>query len=153
MKTLTAETLSYIAGIFDGEGYVGIIRHQSENDFWPCFMPRFVVAMTDKESIDWLKQETGIGAVSRVEAKGNRKDSYHWRLRICEMREFVPLLVPYLKLKRRRAELLLEFLKTCKGRRGGWVRLSESEYELRESIYEELSKLNHRGRPYDLSRL
>ena len=108
------DDLIYLAGIVDGEGCVSVTyktkaRHERI---------RLTVSNTDRNLIDWLTSRVG-GSVSKNQPKGNRKPAYHWEIYSSKAFIVLTLLLPYLKLKKRQAELCLQF-HTDKSKRA-WI--------------------------------
>lgn len=88
-----AVTLSYIAGLIDGEGCITLA-----NKCW-----RIQVAMTDEPVIRWLG--TFGGSVSERKRYGKRKRNWRWLImRQSEVVEFLMATMPYLRVKRDQAE-------------------------------------------------
>jgi hypothetical protein len=97
------ETLvAYIAGLFDGEGSIGI---------YPCGPSGYnrrgyhlfvTLTQKDRRILDALKTTFG-GSVQRANT------CHHWRLYANDAAEFLRLLRPYLILKREQAELAVMF--------------------------------------------
>lgn len=76
----------------------------------------------------------------------NQKQLYVWRLTSAhQVKHFVESIKPYLFLKRRHAEIFLEFYETVQERFSGKPITSEVR-ELRSKLHRELKVLNRRGR-------
>lgn len=141
---------AYTAGIIDGEGCLSITLHRTKRE--RQILHRISVNNTNKALIEWLVEKTKLGhlysysGVNGYYATGNRKPPYVWTLCAGAVRELLPEIMPYLVLKRRQAELMLESLgmRNLKGR-GKGRSLSEEENKRRNEIVVELHKLNHRG--------
>ena len=108
------DDLIYLAGIVDGEGCVSVsyktkARHERI---------RLTVSNTDRNLIDWLTSRVG-GCVSKNQGRGNRKPAYHWEVYTDNAFKLLTELLPYLKLKKRQAELCLQF-HTDKSKRA-WI--------------------------------
>ena len=89
-------TLSYLAGIVDGEGCI-----TQQNKSW-----RVQIAMTDKMLIEWIG--TFGGTVRKRKTTGNHLPIWRWLLmRQAEVAEFLYALLPYLKVKREQAIIAL----------------------------------------------
>lgn len=95
---------SYIAGIIDGEGYIGIYRSKDR-----YLRPVVNVANTSEVLIDQLRRMTGIGA--KYKKTHHMKSCWSWSVRkFSEIRGLLEAVLPFLVVKRKKAELLLEFL-------------------------------------------
>ena len=108
--------LAYMAGIFDGEGYVGIqsdgkkSKHGKQN-----LRLRVAVTSTDEWLCQYLKFAMGGGIIVLKRVAPNRRTCYHWELSYRKAAEFLRLILPYLHLKRPQAELAIKF-QEAKGR-------------------------------------
>ena len=99
--------LSYIAGIMDGEGYIGIVRQREYRRRKHCFTysPRILIRMCDKEAIDFIsKRFTGFFSnkegIQNGFGIGSGLESFR----------FLKAIIPYLKIKRKQAEIILKFI-------------------------------------------
>lgn len=137
------EDLAYTAGIVDGEGCITILK--SRKDERVQYTPRVTVKMCDTNPILFLKRKFG-GGVSRQECEPPRRDAYYWYLDDKHSVKWLLMRVlPYLRVKARQAELLLEFIaKTPQKPKS--QRFDSQEIERRESLYQEIRQLNERGR-------
>jgi len=59
IKELSDSEKGYIAGLVDGEAWVGVTRRKLRGLKRPCYSPRIIVTNTNREVIEWLK-ETGL---------------------------------------------------------------------------------------------
>lgn len=75
--------------------------------------PVVSVYNTDRRLMEALRERTGGGVVythQRQPQENHKKTAYSWRMRISEIRAWLPELLPWLVCKREQAELLLEAL-------------------------------------------
>lgn len=83
MPNLSNTEWAYLAGIIDGEGYVGLVRQKDSRKnrgYAICYHPKIQVSMTSIETISWICNKLG-GKFYRVKSKDeNRKDIYCWNL-------------------------------------------------------------------------
>lgn len=85
-------------------------------------------------------------ATVKMPENTNQKQLYVWRLTSAHgVKEFIESIKPYLFLKRRQAEILLEFYATMNERFSGKPVLPEVR-ELRAKLHKEIRVLNRRGR-------
>ena len=142
MKVVREGHLFYIAGIIDGEGYIGLIQHRKKKSLNFGYSPKTSVTNTNTTLLYWLKQETGIGVVTPQSKVEGCKPRWEWRLNADEMREFLVCIEPFLLIKKQQAVLLLEYLPfNFKGQR----QVPDEISIQRECIYQELAALNARG--------
>jgi hypothetical protein len=130
---------SYVAGIIDGEGAITLYR--SPNGY---FQFRVSVSNTNKELLDRIRADFG---GLEVRAMGNTnphaRTSYQWSI---NGRDCIPILeetLPFLIVKRKHAELGLEFLKECS--RGPGRSASPEQMARAAEIAQEMKKHNMKG--------
>lgn len=152
MIDLSKYDWAYLAGILDGEGCIGVYsrskQHKGNRQITPArsFRPRISVTSTTHNLVDWLQTSFG-GQVEPIQSNNeNWKDSYHWDLvdvqtifAICKNT------LPYLKVKKEQAELVLEFPFNVKCNQYT-TELTQTTYALKESLYQRTLKLNKRGK-------
>ena len=138
MSKLTA---AYLAGLIDGEGYLGIQkRTKVECIGGKMYVGVLKIVMIDKYLIKWLKDSFG-GYFGKRIGKDGRMDSYEWCLRHEKnIKPFLDKVFPYLKVKRKQAEVLRVFFRTFDNKKIG-TRLTEETREYREKLYLELKLL------------
>ncbi len=91
------ETLAYAAGLIDGEG--SVVLHRSGR--WRC--PGLSVTSTSIELLEWLQNEFGGGVSSKNEKRPKHSPAWQWRLSGPATMKLLPLLIPYLKEKKKLA--------------------------------------------------
>jgi predicted transcriptional regulator len=106
-------TEEYLAGLLDGEGYFGLMKRGGTNHGYQrkSYQPAIKMAFTDKDAeiLYFLKDKYG-GYINKSKAKGNKKSSTQWEIKgKIHLKNFLPSIIPYLILKKKQAELLLEF--------------------------------------------
>ena len=100
--------LAYLAGIVDGEGYIGISAdHRNRNPDRPCWRLRVVVTNTNEWLMHHLKFSIGGGTIRL--RNGNLMPCYQWSIERGKAAEFLKLILPYLRLKKPQAELAIKF--------------------------------------------
>ena len=156
-------TLGYLAGVIDGEGYIGLEKtqpNQKVRQINPRYMPNVCVINIQLELINWLKKQWGGSVNTRNRNmkrwKSNWRTCYRWRLNQGRIVEFLTAIRPYMIVKRRQADLMIEYYqkrtKSITGifnGRHGSKSFSPEEMEFRETIYKQMKNLNH----YDPQRL
>jgi len=149
--------LAYAAGIVDGEGTVSIAEYAPK---WeehnrnarrksPQFRCYLTVSMTDIEVPLWLAETFG-GSVNTYKQKNKRhKDQHRWVLQNRCAAECAAMLLPYMKTKRRQAELLANFYMdsrfTVRIGGGSSAQLTQSDIDARREYSTEVRSLNQRG--------
>lgn len=141
------ETLkAYIAGLVDGEGCLNMykLRSRSCKKGW-TFAGRMSISNCDLESLIEVQQETGLGNIQKKTKQVGRRDGYNLVYSPRELRVLLPMLLPYLRIKKRQAILLLKFLNTQKwGNHRGFV-VTDEIWNERQAMRDEFTILNRRG--------
>lgn len=141
------EIYAYLAGLIDGEGTVTILPIQPERGH---YTPLVIISNTDKDLINWLKKEFG-GVIKKNTSTTNlkmRKELFHWILRTRKAYELLKKCYTFLKVKKRQAEVILEFYDTI--RPNSTKPLSINEINLRVQLFNKIRKLNGRKRSREL---
>lgn len=135
---------AYLAGLIDGEGCFCISRQRNQQyDCWVYFRT-FVVANTDYSLMQWLVSTFG----GRIKASSTRnidkhKRRYVWLPRGKEEFEKVVLgVIPYLVIKRRQAEIFLQFIREDRAVQSD---RRAARLDRKEKMYFEMRKLNRKG--------
>ena len=137
--------IAYVAGLFDGEGYVDIYQAtQSKASKSPSLMLRVIISQKDGAVMIWLEEK--FGGYVRMD---RRKDSwiYRWDIRSQQAKKFLELILPFLKVKDEQVKLAIEFeevkgkyLDTLKGSQG-FRQLSKNEIGKRMEIKNRLKNI------------
>lgn len=143
---LSELSLPYVAGIVDGEGYVSVIHRPKRRRGEVQVV--VMVSMTFEQIPRMLQAQFGgcLYVQSRVR-RPNHKTQYCWAIRSKQAAAFVKQILPYLIVKKRQAEIVIELdnimLNKYKtpGRRGLPLELVER----RVALAEEAKVLNSRG--------
>lgn len=143
------EEFAYLAGLIDGEGSIRMQKTSYKNQN-PKYMPMVSVVNTNREVVDKVSRFLGNSRV--FECKGNGQIKMN---KICfktQKSGLKPLLkqleslLPFLIIKKKQAELLIKYIKgynpTKQTAGGNGNYRNEKENLFRESIYQELKKLN-----------
>lgn len=145
-KNYTIEDLIYLAGFFDGEGSIGISKASRPWGYY--YQARFKIGNTYLDTLKWAKIKFGgditiekiAGTIDKTGTKHN-KDMFRWQLRIPEIKNLLPDLIPYLKEKKERALLVLEYINKQRdygrGGRPDWY------VKWQEEMYQKSKKLNN----------
>ncbi len=145
---------SYLAGLIDGEGYIGIMKHKRYDDLTKNHYREVIkIANTDKKLIEWLKNSFGGDMEERKWKNGeNYKTAYCWSKKYTNTEEILRKIMPYLRVKKKQAEIVLEVIKTKKK---WWQRLNRNrsntpayrkeDWQKLEKLYWQIRKLNKKG--------
>lgn len=160
VNNYTIEDIAYFAGLFDGEGHIGLTRRNREG-YYDSYDVHFQLGNTDKGIFNWIIDKIG-GKVYLNQPKGTKvergdetdykrnKDTFLWSLDTGSIKPILIDMIPYLKIKKQQAILMLEYLTKKRNfdRRNGrpsWYR------EWQEGIYKEIRRLNLEGNKEELS--
>ena len=144
IEALCVVDRAYLAGLIDGEGsiYVGAFGPERKRSCYPAV----AIGMTDKAIIEWVAGHFAV-KVSYVCKRKNPKwlDQYFVRLSGKRAQILCRVLLPYLKVKRRQAELVLTFpcdMRIAPGIKIEGTAVNAARFALRDQI----NALNHRPR-------
>jgi hypothetical protein len=139
---------AYIAGFVDGEGSIGLWKEtRKDNRIGWRYKPVLTAANTDIPVLEWIRSVTGVGSivehcwVNPVATTGGRRTCYVWRCSPQPTKHVLGQILPFLRLKPRQAELVLEFQSVMFAGK----HMDIADYEKAEEIYHELRRLNRRG--------
>jgi hypothetical protein len=112
---MSNESLIWLAGFIDGDGsiHIGVREQQTSGTSYIAIRPVLNVTqhIDCKWICDYIKKELGIGNVY-VANRSNAQAKATWQtLRIDDMIKVLELIQPYLKLKKRQADMALPVLK------------------------------------------
>ena len=138
MKQLTENILSYFAGIVDGEGSIGIAKCKGESNGYIRqyrYRPFFSITNTHLPMLQYLKKHFG-GSIAYSD---ERTQCYNMTFSANKIREILPELIPYLLIKKKQAEIVLEFLNRMK--KTVFSSISDELYDFYEKCCEECKAL------------
>lgn len=149
---------AWMAGFLDGDGSIYIGRQVRKNRPSPAYRVYVLVSNTNREVIEFFRDAYG-GRLYNVHERRKDKrgkkwaDAWDWNCPQAQAHKILEDVLPYLKLKRPRAEVCLEFLRNKKafarkrreGQQGGSAPLSEDEIAFRERLYWQSRELNSKG--------
>ena len=149
--------LAWVAGFLDGEGAFGIrVSHRKRDVRVLSTAPviRVAQSITRREPIDALRSAFG-GTIQNKHMKNpNHTGAVEWVATGHAATRFCQMILPYLRCKRRHAEIIIEFQATKlpdhigvrKGRPRDELRVSEEIMQKRTLLMQELAALNARGK-------
>ena len=145
MKIITDVEAAYIAGILDGEGCIAIhkkaVRKQHHN---PTFLVHMDITNTSRDLLGWVRLTTGLGKILDKPRTKGWKACYKLFFIADEIKPLLERVLPYMLVRRKQAELVLEFIGTIKYH-GPAHPTTVDEYIQKELIFEEIEELNRRG--------
>ena len=101
---LPAETIAYLAGLFDGEGCINcrIGKKARPYDVWLSV----TISNTVRSVLDWAQSVLGCGQIYGYD-NGTRRICYDLSLRSIHGERFLRTVLPFLRIKKNRAVLAL----------------------------------------------
>ena len=132
----------YTAGFFDGKGSIVIVARQTKDGRQYQVVASLV--SRSSEVLETLRSAYG-GRIYRDAPDGNRARVYRLSYRSKDATTFLKMLLPFLTVKRRAAEIAIEFQGRIEN--GKKSHLSTGEIAAREKLADELKAVNHRGGP------
>lgn len=112
---MTEAEIAYIAGFCDGEACFTPSVYM--NGGKPTILACIDIAQTDIEIILWLQERLGGSIKTNVYEGKHIKDCHHLRFWGKDAVRVMELLLPHLRVKRRLAELVIEYHHRWKGTR------------------------------------
>jgi hypothetical protein len=128
---------SYLAGIVDGEGTIGLWRHHKNE----TQTPNVTVANNSLELLEWIKARVGGTIISKKKRLAHHSDSYAWSIRQNRAIEFLNDIKEYLIIKRPQAELITGRYKSVTHRAGKYT---PEMLAKKEALVAEIKELNKR---------
>lgn len=104
MSKITEQNCIYAAGLFDGEGTVTLSKIHKSNLYRS---PTASVTSTSFELVEYLKLTFGGFICNQKVAKEHYKQSWSWRIAHDKAIEFLTLVKPYIKEKKKLARIQL----------------------------------------------
>ncbi len=148
------EELAYWAGFFDGEGHIELAHTNPSgyNRYGRYMFQVWLDQWTDSPDIYFSQLLDNFGG--RVIAHKEVGNVYRWYISGENGRRFLEALLPYLRDKKRAAELGIELQKRMQlGRGGRRTQLEESEVLARDTILKEYFSLIKGNKPKRIRKL
>lgn len=130
-RELSDTELAYIAAILDGEGHITVIKSNRRNTPYPLYTPRVGVTNQSEALIQWLDERIAWTIRDLKPTKGEWGWAYRPAIVGHGVQHLLRPLVPYLVVKRRQAELVIEFCE-IRAQAVTGATLSESEIAIAE---------------------
>jgi hypothetical protein len=140
MGTMKRLDIRYVAGIIDGEGCISISWDRPGSKISPRFVGQISVGMTNLKLIRLLGKQFG-GCIHNYKVqKSYYKPILYWTLTAKAAAKFLNKVLPYLRVKKRQALLLIALHKRKKYT--GKKPLSRKEVSIRKRLWQKCWKLN-----------
>lgn len=151
-KSYTIAEIAYLAGIVDGEGSLVMGNYScNKKTGVPHYHTSLEINNTGKELIDWLHKIFGgavIAYTAKQHAKNCRLQVFRWIANGDRLTHLCELILPYVTIKRRQVEIMLQMRDTykpmTKAGQQGFRGLSDEILSLRQSLFLEIRSLHCR---------
>ena len=124
--------LAYLAGFFDGEGCVTIIKGKNHLGNVQYSL-RVIVVNTNDYVLHLYKLSFGGRIQKRKYKKPEWRDCYAWELSSTRAYDSLKCMYPYLTLKKAQADLAFEFQENQSKYDGSNLKLRDKELSMREA--------------------
>lgn len=141
--------LIWIAGFMDGEGCFSIQRTKHAYDQYAYHQAIVTVSQIVRKPLDEIASVFG-GNVRGRTHKATGRVYFHWTAYGARARAVCLTLRPYLRVKQRHADLLLDLL-TLHNKQGQWI--ASEVYARQQAIWTEIRQLNAGNSPRRAERL
>ena len=132
------EVYAYTAGLLDGEGSFLIARSPT------FFAARVTIVMTDRRPIDWLQEHFPGNNHSNTARNPDHAEQYLWGIsNKVQLAKFIPLVLPYLQVKKIQAELVWQFCRQFPLKRK--CKMTDEDRRIGEMYYKIGALLNSKG--------
>jgi hypothetical protein len=137
--------LAYMAGMVDGEGSISIhpTRGRVKGTMYDRFETSLHVYNSNVSVLDWIKARFGGFIYSVKRYNPREKPGFSWKVGHATASLVLTNILPYLIIKRRQAEILIEYQSTRKRCGSNGVPIDVLTH--REVLVSELRILNKRG--------
>lgn len=139
----------YLAGIIDGEGYLGILKNRSSlSKKWDYYYVSAVkVAQVNTQLCPILKDAFGGYLSTRKHAQANHSLSTMWEIKNdTQVGNFLDIIQDKLIVKSAQAKVLRRFIEFRNSIRYRMFQgYTQQDFETFESLYKEIRNLNYRG--------
>lgn len=148
MKQTKEIKLAYAAGFLDGEGCIRISKRLPRNGKSISYNLLVMITQKDGEIMDWLYGNFGGTVYLKNKLRNGDNWIYEWRVSEVKAYNFLKEILPFLRYKKRQAELAIQFQQRLIFERkrnipdnGRFTSLSDNELIERERIYQEMSRI------------
>lgn len=154
LKDYSIAQIAYLAGIIDGEGSIYIGNFSSNPKTGTLhYQTNMEVTNTDENLIKWLMDTFGGRSTkytSKQTPKNSRRPVFRWIVSGELLTHLCHLLFPFLIIKKRQCEIMIEMRKTFKGTgatkgKSGCQPVTQEILALRKSLFDEMRALHCRN--------
>lgn len=138
LETLTDTEAAYLAGIVDGEGSITIGVSNGRK----CYQPGVHIIMCDKPVLEWMAKRLGV-TCGIIKRSVNERHRTQYGVRLLGRRAawLCIAILPWLRVKKKQAELVIAFSKTYKSGYDG-AGIDPKVNKLRKTLKRDMHRLN-----------
>lgn len=140
--------IAWAAGFLDGEGTLTIKRyHRNGNIHYLAYISCAQVNKPHNvKALEILKSLFQGGKIYYYSSKNkdDRIEVASWNITSKNAKECAEILLPYLVIKHRQAQLILDFCQVVENKKQ--FRLTDEDHEKRAYLFDEMRKLNVKGK-------
>ena len=144
MENATVADLAWLAGVFDSDSSIYIMRQgRKDRERSVNYILRVSVEGADDIKATEVMKITRLGStnVGKVHTE-NRSNTLKWQVDGRKAAKILKAVLPFMRVKKVQAEAAIEFQETTKKH---WRKMEEHDYEEQERYYHLLKELkNHR---------
>jgi len=140
------EIFAYLAGLLDGEGYVGIKKTQHRKDcINPQYHERIQIRMVEEKAIKLFKETFGGNYYQETEhSKYSKKPLYCYQASDKLAAEIIIILLPFILIKKRQAEFILRLRKNKENPKSkNWRTITPCSLAYREKLYQKIKTIHN----------
>ncbi len=145
------ELIAYLAGLVDGEGYVGIKKQKPRPDtINALYHERIQIRMVEEKAIKLFKQTFGGNYYRETDhSKYSKKPLYCYQATDRLAAKIIKILLPYLLIKNRQAKLILKLRESKENpeshKRGSPAKrpMNPKIVTYRESLYQQIKTIHN----------
>lgn len=137
---------SYLAGYIDADGAIGLAKQKDERKGvgYYTYRPMIQITSTNKEILQWIQSIAEFEEITTEQReRPNHRHSHLIKMRKQKkVEELLTLLIPFLRLKKRQAEILLIYVKRRQDKKSakGWYNPYTTDDEVTYAILKELNR-------------
>jgi len=140
--------MAYIAGALDGDGSFCLGKSYQVQAPSPQYRPIIRLSSSKKEMVEFLKEEFGGNIIYRKPYTSKdgivRKENWSWAVYgLTRCPSIIEEVLPYLHVRKERAEFLLDYIKNNPFKRGS-AKLSFDILQNREDAYLKMKRFNEK---------
>ena len=143
---VTEQELAYVAGFFDGEGWVGISVRDSHKAY-KYYVLDMTITNTNLEILEWIQECFGGYIVDKPKREVHHRQGHVWKTSANNALEFLSLIKPFVRVKRVQVSMALTFkeMQDSVGHIGRGHPRDDEDESIFEMFREGIKRLNSGG--------